>query len=77
MYNGWTESEAQITARTRRRNAQHLAAESAPTTAQPGRVILPPMSETEWWGMPAAVRHFHPLERATQHLEIVTQEGGN
>jgi hypothetical protein len=71
MYQGYTETPQQIEARMARRNAQHAAAVAARETISPSATVCPPMTETEWWGLPAVVRYFHPIERATQPLEIV------
>jgi len=72
MFTGYTETPAAIQARMARKAAQHAAIMAKKAVdAHTGRVTLPAMTETQWWGLPAAVRFFHPIERATQPLEIV------
>lgn len=73
MYNGWTESEAQVRARMARNAARAAAVEAAEATPAE-RNVCPPMSETEWWRLPAVVRYFHPWERASQPLEVETSQ---
>jgi hypothetical protein len=76
MYQGFTETAEAAQARMARRNALHAARMAAQAaTPAPSVQVLPPMTQAQWWGLPAAVRYFHPLERATQALEIVTQDG--
>lgn len=77
MFSGYTETQQQIEARMARRAAAHAAALAAQAIPTPSADVLPPMKETQWWGLPEIVRHFHPLERATQPLEIVATQGDN